>query len=196
MARIKKTLTEPLKEETELKKEIKPKTSIKTNKTKTTSVRKPVNRTNTKAKELLTLNKESKEQVDKLIDQETKRKAKNVKESNLSESNVIGVEKVEVFEAENKSKIEELISFDNTLFEQDKKDVVFEQQDKTENNKDKTSEKLINKQLERYQLNLTLPKERLEQLKAFSEKKGAPVSVLARMWIIEKIEEELLKSRS
>ena len=49
----------------------------------------------------------------------------------------------------------------------------------------------VSKKGERSQINLNLPENKLEELKQIATKKGAPTSVLARMWIIEKIEEEL-----
>ena len=49
---------------------------------------------------------------------------------------------------------------------------------------------LENFKKERYQLNLSLSRDLITELKKVAKQKGAPVSTLVRMWIIEKLHPE------
>lgn len=60
----------------------------------------------------------------------------------------------------------------------------------------KNQQKLIQKATKNYskqrsQLNLTMPDDKLTEFKKLAKKKGAPVSTLARMWLIERLNTEL-----
>ncbi len=56
----------------------------------------------------------------------------------------------------------------------------------------KAQKNLIKKATKTYrsQFNLTMPGDKLDQLKKIAKKKGAPPSTLARMWLIERLDQE------